>query len=402
MKKIFTSIIVLIFFVLFAVVITNPKIANQILVSAEDVVDSVFSKSQLISNIEDVVINELQPKNSTFYYNTLTDEQKKIYKSLVLSIKNLNTKTKIKDYNYIDDNTTMNDVKIAIQNIFLDHPEVFYVKNDYVVSTIELVNSKRIEVELEYTVSDKAELESKISEINEVITPIISDAKTMDKFDAELYIHDKICNLATYYKYTDINEVPEECHSIYGCLILKSAVCDGLSKALQIMLNKVGIESILVTGALQNQSHAWNLINLENNWYHVDITSNKSVKNEKNNKQEIIHSYFNITTEQVKTSSIIDLEDKLPIADSTQYNYYIKTNQYIDVVDNFTTKLKEILDKNKNETLVEFAVNTKLREIPEKMVYVFQDNKYNKYVNTNINKFNYYNVLNTYILVAND
>lgn len=402
MKKIITSIIILVFFVLFVSVISNQEIANQIVVSAEDVVDKVAGKDDFRSNIEDIKINNLQPNNSTFYYNTLTEEQKKIYKSVAIAIKNLDKKAKIKDYNYIDDNTTMQDVKVVIQNILLDHPEIFYVKNDYTVSTIELVNSKRIEVELGYTVDNKYDLENKIYEINEVINPIIQTAKTMDIFNAELYVHDKICELASYYKYTDINEVPEECHSIYGCLVSKSAVCDGLSKALQITLDKVGIESILVTGNLQNQAHAWNLVNLDDSWYHVDITSNKSIKNQNDHKEEIIHSYFNITTDQIKYSNTIDYEDKIPVAKNDVYNYYIKTGKYIDVVDDFTIKLKKILNENKNENLVEFAVNSKVRAVPEKMVYVFQDNKYNKYVNTNTNKFNYYNVLNTYILVAND
>lgn len=402
MKKIITSIIVLIFIVAFVFIIANEKFANQIIVSTEDIIDSVSGKEELISNIEDIKINDLQPNNTTFYYNTLTDEQKNIYKSIAIAIKNLDTKAKIKDYNYIDDNTTMQDIKVVIQNILLDHPEVFYVKNDYTVSTIELVNSKRIEVELGYTVDNKDDLESRISKINEVITPIVTKANTMDKFNAELYIHDRICELATYYKYTDIKEVPDECHGIYGCFVSGNAVCDGLSKALQITLDKVGIESVIVTGNLQNQAHAWNLVKLDGNWYHVDITSNKSLKNKKGDKDEIIHSYFNVTTEQIKESNTIDFEDKLPIANSNTYNYYVQTGKYIDLVDDFASKLKTILNENKNVNLVEFAVNSKIRAVPEKMVYVFQDSKYNKYVDINANKFNYYNVLNSYILVANN
>ena len=129
MKKIITSIIVLILIVAFVLVVANEKVANQIIVSAEDIVDNVSGKEESLLNVKDIKINELQPKNATFYYNTLTDEQKKIYKSIAIAIKNLDNKAKIKDYNYIDDNTTMQDVKVVIQNILLDHPEVFYVKN---------------------------------------------------------------------------------------------------------------------------------------------------------------------------------------------------------------------------------------------------------------------------------
>lgn len=400
-KKIFTTLLILLFLAAIIFVISNKKVANQIIVSTEDMYDNISGKTEDISNVEEIQINELQPKNATFYYNILTDDQKKIYSSIAIAIKNLDSKAKIKDYNYVDDATTMQDVKVAVQNLFLDHPEVFYVKNDYTVSTIELVNSKRIEVELGYMVSGQSDLDDKISKINQELEPIITAAKAMDKFNAEVYIHDKICQLATYYKYTDINEVPEQCHSIYGCFVGKSAVCDGLAKALQIALAKVNVENILVTGNLQGQAHAWNLVKLDNDWYHVDITSDKSVKNESTNKEEIVHSYFNITAEQIKATNTIDLEANLPVATATTYNYYIKMGKYINVTDNFSTKFKSILDNNKDENLIEFAVDARVKSVPEKMVYVFQDSKYEKYVNKSSNKFNYYNILNSYILLTN-
>lgn len=117
-KGIFTSILILVFVLILAVIISDKKIANQVVVSVEDIYDSITDKTEEISNIEELKINELQPKNSTFYYNTLNEEQKKMYVSIAVAIKNLDNKAKIKDYNYIDDNTTMQDVKIAIQSLF--------------------------------------------------------------------------------------------------------------------------------------------------------------------------------------------------------------------------------------------------------------------------------------------
>lgn len=401
-KKIILGLIFVIVIFFTFLIVTDKKLANQIVISMEDAVDKFSQKNDTISDINELQINELNSISNNFYYNTLSEQQKSIYREIALSIKNLNTKVKIKDYNYVDDNTTMQDVKAAIQNLFLDHPEVFYVNNDYTVSTIDLVNSKRIEVELSYSVKDKNDLNNKISEINDVLNPIVNEAKNMDPFEAELYIHDKICKMATYYKYTDINEVPEESHSIYGCLVSKKAVCDGLSKTFMIALNKVGINNIMITGYLQNQAHAWNMVNLENEWYHVDLTSDKSIKNEKDQSEEIIHSYFNITGEQIKKSNTIDLEEKIPNAVSTKYNYYIKMEKYISNSDNFSIKFKKILDNNKDENLVEFAVDLNVRAIPDKMVYVFQDDKYSKYIDENQNKFNYYNILNTYIVLKNN
>lgn len=402
MKKKIISLFIILFSILAVVIITrNPKVANQIIISTEDIYDNISGKNEEITDVKGININELEIKSSSYYYEKLTDEQKKIYKAVAVAIKNLDSNAKIKEYNFTDDNTTMKDVKAAIQNLFLDHPEVFYVSNDYTVSTIELLNSKRIEIDLKYLVKDKNDLNKKLTEIKNVIDPIIKDAKNMDKFDAELYIHDKICEMCTYYKYSNIEAVPEECHTIYGCLVNKQAVCDGLSKSLQIMLDKVEIDNILVTGNLQNQAHAWIMVKLGDNWYHVDITSNKSVRNE-SGKEEIIHSYFNITSERIKKTNSIDIEEQLPEASATEYNYYLKTDKYISLTDNFSYKLKNILKNNQNSRLAEFAADPRLSTVPEKMSYVLQDSNYSEYVNKALNRFNYYNVLNTYILLKNN
>lgn len=400
-KKIFTIIVTLLFILFTAFILLNKDFANQIVISAEDVYDKVTGDYEIPEDVSEIKINELQPENSTFYYNLLNENQKNIYKAVAIAVKNLNKKAKVKEYNYIDDNNIMTDAKKAMENFFLDHPEVFYVNNEYTVSTIDLVSSKRIEIEINYNISDEIELNKKIAEINSILNPIISEAKTMDKFDAELYLHDQICKIATYYKYTDINQVPDECHSIYGCLVSHKAVCDGLSKTLMIALDKVGIKNIVITGNIKDQAHEWNMVNLDDEWYHVDITSNKSVKNETNNSEEIIHSYFNITTEQIKSSNTIDKEENLPHANSDKYNYYIKKGKYITSGENFVSKLKKILDENENDNLIEFAVDSKVNSVPDKMVYVFQDDEYEKYVDKNASRFNYYNVLNTYILLAN-
>ena len=143
MKKKVISLFIILFSILAVVIITrNPKVANQIIISTEDIYDNISGKNEEITDVKGININELEIKNSSYYYEKLTDEQKKIYKAVAVAIKNLDSNAKIKEYNFTDDNTTMKDVKAAIQNLFLDHPEVFYVSNDYTVSTIELLNSK--------------------------------------------------------------------------------------------------------------------------------------------------------------------------------------------------------------------------------------------------------------------
>lgn len=77
-KKIFTIIVTLIFILFTAFILLNKNFANQIVISAEDVYDKVTGDYEIPEDVSEIKINELQPENSTFYYNLL-NEIKKIY-----------------------------------------------------------------------------------------------------------------------------------------------------------------------------------------------------------------------------------------------------------------------------------------------------------------------------------
>ena len=130
-------------------------------------------------------------------------------------------------------------------------------------------------------------------------------------------------------------------------------------------------------------------------WYHTDLTSNKSIESVDENV--VVHSYFNITSEEIKESHTIDEENILPQSTSNNNNYYIKNNSYIDNMSDFNTKLKSILDNNKNESLVEFKVEG-ISDVPDKTIRVLRDGDYTSYLDRNATKFVYYNILDTYII----
>ena len=56
----------------------------------------------------------------------------------------------------------------------------------------------------------------------------------------------------------------------YDALVLGSSVCQGYAEAYEILLDAVGIESEVVDSDAMN--HAWNLVKIDGQWYHVDVT----------------------------------------------------------------------------------------------------------------------------------
>lgn len=75
----------------------------------------------------------------------------------------------------------------------------------------------------------------------------------------------------------DLSEIekrvtPRSSYEPYGPLINGKGVCLGYAETFRLLMDMVGIECITVTGAgSQNRgSHAWNMVNLNGNWYCVD------------------------------------------------------------------------------------------------------------------------------------
>lgn len=59
----------------------------------------------------------------------------------------------------------------------------------------------------------------------------------------------------------------------YGALIQRRAVCKGIAKGYQLLMEARNIDCILVEGTLDGQmKHAWNMIRYEGQWKHVDVT----------------------------------------------------------------------------------------------------------------------------------
>jgi len=61
-------------------------------------------------------------------------------------------------------------------------------------------------------------------------------------------------------------------HSPEGVMKNQTAVCDGYSRTMRLLLMMAGIESKIVNGTSGGESHAWNLVKMEDGWYHVDVT----------------------------------------------------------------------------------------------------------------------------------
>lgn len=314
------------------------------------------SQSEYEQYSESFEINELTINMNSYYYNKLNDGQKKIYESIANAVKNFQSEFPIRDYVADNKENFAQEVSVAIAAFINDHPEVFYIESQYSTYTLSGFNGDIGYIKLNYTESTLEDVNSKIEIIKQKIQEYITGTENLSDYEKELYIHDKLAQSVTY---SDLEDLPRAYHTAEGPFLENIGVCDGFTKTLQILYDQLGIDSIIVLGVLDDNPHAWNLVNIEDNWYHVDLTSSRSIVEETG---IITHAYFNLSDERMKKIATFDNPELLPKADSLDYNYYIYNDYVVYSIDDMSGKLNEIYQDFKDKNYIEFYLEGNVSE----------------------------------------
>lgn len=131
-------------------------------------------------------------------------------------------------------------------------------------------------------------------------------------YENELAIHDYLVSNIEY------GGEEEGAYTAYDALINGKAVCSGYVEAFQTLLDMLGIECRTIKGTGTEQDHSWNMVKLDGEWYHVDVTWDDPIDGD----GSISHKYFNVTDSDMALDHIWNAED-YPKAEGTQYAYYI-------------------------------------------------------------------------------
>lgn len=166
------------------------------------------------------------------------------------------------------------------------------------------------------------------TELRERVEEIKARVTATDPYEIELQLHDILCELISYSSSPDALS-----YTAYGALVRGEAVCEGYSRAMQLLLYEFGIRSTPVVG-FTHEPHMWNLVELNGKWYHLDLTFDDNILGTR-------HDYFNLTDPAISLTRIIEpspddftdmelFEGKpynymLPVCNSTEHNYFMKT-----------------------------------------------------------------------------
>lgn len=236
-------------------------------------------------------INENIGKN---LYNQLDKNAKIIYNKLYQNKENLKTGL----YTIEFGNTfgellsqESGDVKLqeqyqsAIEAFLYENPDVFYLDatNMYInIEKITKITGVKYNVYIDhgsktsylaegfYSKEDVDRYQQQIEQEKNKILGMVNGKSDYEKLKI---IHDYLIENVEY----DSTLLEDNIYNIYGALINKKCVCEGYAKTYQYLMNELGINNVIVIGTGTNsknetENHAWNYVQLNGNWYAVDVT----------------------------------------------------------------------------------------------------------------------------------
>ena len=155
-----------------------------------------------------------------------------------------------------------------LRSLIDDTPWLFFVDEWRWEETGQKIN---IFPKYKYTRKQTEELRERCQQEVGIILSRLKEDKGVNGIAKHL--HDILIRNIKYEKQNNY-----EVHTIIGPLLKRKCVCDGFSKLYKLILDELGIENYLIYGKgfvhtlSDSEEHAWNLVKIDNDFYHVDVT----------------------------------------------------------------------------------------------------------------------------------
>jgi hypothetical protein len=200
---------------------------------------------------------------------------------------------------------------VAISAYTCDNPQVFWIVGSY--GYMSSGNKTAIQL---YSAFSPSECNAKTKRLNSAAKSLFQSVPLgLNDFDREEYLFDYLIKHCTYDETAGNNSWLS--YTAYGAIVDGKAVCEGYSRAMQLLAGYAGIPCTLVSGSYNGEGHMWNLIKIGGYWYHLDVTwCDTSIP---------IYNYYNVSDKIIQqTHSVYKAVSALPASavQSGQFNIF--------------------------------------------------------------------------------
>eukprot|EP00703_Trepomonas_sp_PC1_P000073 JAP96533.1 Transglutaminase-like superfamily protein [Trepomonas sp. PC1] len=200
-------------------------------------------------------------QNYIFYFHQLNKIEQDLYKKLYQSAIQKDEGLCVDEFHF----SKQQFIKVR-DAVLYDHPELWWLEpyrmsfagNE--VDYVELLMQKRWHI---------SEMEKKFQEYQQIIHQDLKEYSATQK----LFFFQSFMAKTQEYKDEQFTS-----KNIYGALVNKKAICLGFAKLFKYLCDYYQIKCIVVDGQAffgnKRESHAWNMVEIDSFWYHVDPTWN--------------------------------------------------------------------------------------------------------------------------------
>ena len=267
----------------------------------------------------------MEESRGLYAYDNLTTEQRQLYAEILLIYREHVTNIPLST-NRVDE------VEKISSCVLLDHPEIFYSDGYSYDQYMFADNVQKIAYSPNYTLT-KEQIVDRNTLIDQAVESYLRGLpENATDYDKVKYIYETVI-LNTEY---NLNATDNQ--NICSVFLGRESVCLGYAKAVQYLLQKVGVEATVVTGAvITGDAHAWNLVKVNGQYYYLDATwGDASYLTESGNGDALAtinYDYLCITTQDILQTHTIDNPIPVPNCIVMLDNYYVKEGLYISSID---------------------------------------------------------------------
>lgn len=222
-------------------------------------------------------------------------------------------------------------IRIVLMAFLNDNPQVFWLANAYSYG----YNDTQTTIQL-YSVVSQSQCNTMIQQMNAKVSALVKAMPSgLSELDREVYLFDYLVKTCTYDTAAAADSTQWKAFTSYGALVEGHVVCEGYSRAMQLLSSYAGLQCMLLTGQSDGVNHMWNLMKIGGNWYHLDITwcdNNPTIYNLFNITDAVItqtHSIFpsasTLSAAQIEGSNgsaAAGCNLSIPVCTATAANYF--------------------------------------------------------------------------------
>lgn len=227
------------------------------------------------------------------------DSMEALKEDLIQEMRQFNTSAQ---YTY-NGSLTMDQLKEVIDEVIKDdYVHGTLAKYSYGMRTVSSKNTITFNMTFHHTQQQEAELTTAVKNIvKDIISPAMTDIEKVKAVNDYVVTHTVYTSSGT----------KTSVHSPYTIISEGKGVCQAYALLTYRLLEEAGIENKYVTG-YAGESHAWNLVKLNGEWYHLDTTWNDPTFSWANLSQEpylknyVRYNYFLISDQTIFKDHTID------------------------------------------------------------------------------------------------